>query len=434
MYFIFTQDCNFIFKDIKNVQSPFQDSIDRTTTPRMPWHDVAGCVIGAAARDMARHFIQRWNYVKTKKVRNNKKYPFLLPKTYKEYSISRFNTNSYSCCNVQVLRSVANWSAGISKTESSIHEAMKHLIKTSKHYIYIENQFFISNIDDNSVVKNEIAQCIYERIVQAWVKKENFKVYIFLPLIPGYEGQYGKPSGVLLHAITHFNNASINGLIRKLTDSLIDSSNYLCFFGLRTWGELNNRLVTELIYVHSKLLIVDDEACIIGSANINDRSLLGNRDSEISLFIRDTQYVNGVMNKNPCQVGKFSSTLRKRLFREFLGEFPTTNNTQTITLDISDPCSDEFYKQILLKYAKQNTKIYDKVFRVIPCDHVQNFEQLKEYQKQKCLNQQNPSEAKIELSKTKGYIVLYPKKFLCFEKLTPSIGTKENLLPTSLWT
>jgi phospholipase D1/2 len=405
----------------------------------MPWHDVAGCVIGAAARDMARHFIQRWNYIKTKKVRNNKKYPFLLPKTYKDYSIPRFNFNSnYSNCNVQVLRSVANWSAGVSKTENSIHEAMKHLINTSKHYIYIENQFFISNIDDNSVVKNEIAQCLYERIMRAWHKKENFKVYIFLPLIPGYEGQYGKPSGVLLHAITHFNNASINGLIRKLTDSLIDPSTYLCFFGLRTWGEMNGRLVTELIYVHSKLIIVDDEACIIGSANINDRSLLGNRDSEIALLVRDTQYVNGVMNKKACQVGRFSSTLRKRLFREFLGDYPTqspaSNHSLPTTLDINDPCSEEFYKKNLLKHAKHNTKIYDKVFRVIPCDHVQNFEQLKVYQKGKCLNQQNAIEAKSELSTIKGYIVLYPKKFLCFEKLTPSIGTKENLLPTSLWT
>jgi phosphatidylserine/phosphatidylglycerophosphate/cardiolipin synthase-like enzyme len=437
--------CNFVFKDIKNVHSPFQDSIDRTSTPRMPWHDVAGCVMGAAARDIARHFIQRWNYIKKKKVRNNKKYPFLLPKTYvaPKYSIPRLLVNDSSMCHVQVLRSVSTWSAGISKTENSIHEAMKHLIRTSKHYIYIENQFFISNVNDSSVVRNEIAQCLYERIVRASENKENFKVYIFLPLIPGYEGQYGKPSGVLLHAITHYNNESINGLIRKLADSSVDSSKYLCFFGLRTWGELNNRLVSELIYVHSKLIIADDKSCIIGSANINDRSLLGNRDSELSLYIRDTQYVTGIINKEPCQVGRFTSSLRKRLFREFLGEFshstatPTSSNSQISPgspLDLTDPCSDEFYTSVLLKYAKSNTEIYDKIFRVIPCDRVHTFEQLKEYQKVKWLNKDNQAEAKCELGQIKGFIVLYPKKFLCFEKLTPSIGTKEKLLPTTLWT
>jgi len=42
---------------------------------------------------------------------------------------------------------------------------------------------------------------------------------------------------------------------------------------------LNKIPVTEIIYVHSKLMIVDDKKVICGSANINDRSLLGNRDS-----------------------------------------------------------------------------------------------------------------------------------------------------------
>lgn len=40
--------------------------------------------------------------------------------------------------------------------------------------------------------------------------------------------------------------------------------------------------MTELIYIHSKLIIVDDKILICGSANINDRSLLGSRDSEVN--------------------------------------------------------------------------------------------------------------------------------------------------------
>ena len=30
----------------------------------MPWHDVASVVYGAAARDVGRHFIQRYNFTK----------------------------------------------------------------------------------------------------------------------------------------------------------------------------------------------------------------------------------------------------------------------------------------------------------------------------------------------------------------------------------
>jgi len=40
------------------------DMIDRTMTPRMPWHDIHSAVFGKPARDVARHFIQRWNFTK----------------------------------------------------------------------------------------------------------------------------------------------------------------------------------------------------------------------------------------------------------------------------------------------------------------------------------------------------------------------------------
>lgn len=51
----------------------------------------------------------------------------------------------------------------------------------------------------------------------------------------------------------------------------------------------NRRL---MIYVHSKMAIFDDEYIIVGSANINDRSLSGNRDTEIAMG-----------GYQPCHVG-----------------------------------------------------------------------------------------------------------------------------------
>lgn len=48
----------------------------------MPWHDVGVCAQGAAARDVARHFIHRWNCTKLEKAKNNPSYPYLLPKSY----------------------------------------------------------------------------------------------------------------------------------------------------------------------------------------------------------------------------------------------------------------------------------------------------------------------------------------------------------------
>lgn len=45
-----------------------------------------------------------------------------------------------------MVRSVGRWSAG-TKTESSTHQAYCDLIQDSKHFIYIENQFFCSGLE-----------------------------------------------------------------------------------------------------------------------------------------------------------------------------------------------------------------------------------------------------------------------------------------------
>lgn len=66
--------------------------------------------------------------------------------------------------------------------------------------------------------------------------------------------------------------------------------------------------MTEVIYVHSKLLIVDDKHTIIGSANFNDRSMEGDRDSEFCLKFTDTDETD------------FAKSLRIRLWSRFIGE------------------------------------------------------------------------------------------------------------------
>ena len=56
----------FIGKDYTNpyiadppeLEKPFEDYLDRGRQPRMPWHDIGCVVVGEAARDLARHFIQ----------------------------------------------------------------------------------------------------------------------------------------------------------------------------------------------------------------------------------------------------------------------------------------------------------------------------------------------------------------------------------------
>ena len=70
-----------------------------------------------------------------------------------------------------------------------------------------------------------------------------------------------------------------------------------------------------MVYVHSKLIIVDDNRTIIGSANINDRSMLGERDAEIAFLVEDQEFEESKMNGQPYACGKFSGRTRKRLMK-----------------------------------------------------------------------------------------------------------------------
>lgn len=113
---------------------------------------------------------------------------------------------------------------------------------------------------------------------------------IVLPLLPGFEGDVAGSTGNALRLITHWNYASIcraeNSIIQRLLKfGIKNPSEYISFHSLRNHAVLNGAPITELIYVHSKLMIVDDKTVIIGSANINDRSLIGKRDSEVSSMV-----------------------------------------------------------------------------------------------------------------------------------------------------
>lgn len=73
-----------------------------------------------------------------------------------------------------------------------------------------------------------------------------------------------------------------SSIFQLLSDLPIDINDYIYFVGMRNhglFGKDKNVPKTEIIYVHSKFMVVDDKFMIIGSANINDRSLLGSRDS-----------------------------------------------------------------------------------------------------------------------------------------------------------
>jgi phospholipase D1/2 len=132
-------------------------------------------------------------------------------------------------------------------------------------------------------------------------------------------------------------NRHKTSIFQLLKDLPIDVNDYIHFVGTRNhglFGENKNTPKTEIIYIHSKLMIVDDRFMIIGSANINDRSLLGSRDSELAMVIEDP---NGSVGKG--SIFEF----RCSIFLEHFGMGP-------------ESCADlNSYWKKLIEYSRKNT-------------------------------------------------------------------------------
>ena len=408
----------FLGGDRTELDHPMDDYVNRSHIPRMPWHDIGCLFTGPPARDVAKHFIQRYNSVNPCWWMMWDCHKLYIEDTdyFTAYAIPNPSTHNVR---IQVLRSVDKWSAGQTH-EASIYNAYLHAIKNAKHFIYIENQFFISSQPGTFLhVSNQILSTMADRIVRAYQNNEDFHMVVVMPLKPEFPGQWETDSGKDLRSVSYWNYLTIysgeDSLYNRLKEKKIPQSDihrYFTVYGLRTHATLNGNLVTEIIYVHSKLMVVDDRMVIIGSANINDRSMLGNRDSEVAIIIEDTDMINGKMKGQPFQVGKFSHSLRCHLMREHLGLLDK-GKYEVSGLKVEDPLANNFHPDVW-KIAEENSLIYERVFRgrIDPTNQVWNLKDLANWRSFLGLADIDPDEALTELRKIRGRLVFYPVMFL----------------------
>ena len=341
--------------------------------------------------------------------------------------------------NVQVLRSASKWSVGIGKKENSILQGYYQLIDNAQHYLYIENQFFVSRAFNeeeraeceyalSDVVENLIAYHIRKRIERAYYKKEKFRVFIFIPLLPGFAGE-PESSGTLQIILKHtYAGISRNhgmSIIEQLYKIMGDEwKNYIGFYSLRGHGLVKGEPKTELIYIHSKLMIVDDTTVILGSANINDRSMLGTRDSEYAVIIKEKTSRKTKMDGKDYQAANFAYTFRVNLFAEHLGVDPKNSI-------LADPLSDEFL-HLVQNTAHNNTEIYRELWGCYPDDQYLTFKDLKNHKplsKEELLEKYNKKKDGII-----GHAVEFPLHFLENENLGIDFFSVENLVPEKNFT
>ncbi|EUB58483.1 Phospholipase D2 [Echinococcus granulosus] len=493
---------NWLFKDADELQIPEEDRINRNEIPRMPWHDVGCVVTGSVVSDFARHFIQRWNATRLRKVkrrRGNNKLPIppmLLPsppcEPWKQMGIAAVSGRRHAHqAQMQALRSASRWSLVVNRgggtggendfayepnnlnitpqfTERSIHNAYIEAIRSSEHYIYIENQFFVSWLNEKTMehdiqsansnnntgpagleselqpclVKNTINQALYDRILRAYREKSPFRVYIILPLLPGFAGDAGsRDKGTSIHCELLFIRKSLfhgpTALIPRLRFFIPNPKDYISVCGLRTYDTWpDSRLTTEFIYVHSKLMIVDDRKLIIGSANINDRSMLGYRDSELALVAEDVPEMGTLQEAmfagEKVFVGSAARRLRKSLMAEHLGVLTKESREHTDWNHelLNDPVCDEFYHNVWCRIAESNMKLFDEVFSCVPSNNMDSFAKVDVIRGVEPLYKRDPKKAKELVQGIHGHVVCFPDEFLCEEDLSPPQVSKENVLVT----
>jgi len=280
-------------------------------------------------------------------------------------------------CKTTIVRSYSQWSAGLSETEDGIHEAYKQLIQESRHYIYMENQFFVSACGDNdNVIGNTIANNLFSRIMKAVANEEKFRIVVTMPLVPGMTGAIKGDGMSGIGCVMYFQFRTIsrggNSLFERLRRHGVDPDEYIFFTGLRTHQEFKNTIETEMVYIHSKLMIIDDRKTVIGSANINDRSMAGYKDSEICMIVEDTLHVDSTMDGRPYRAGPFSYNLRMKTWGDNMGL-----KAEDFGI-MEDPLSDEFWERFK-GLARNNTRLYEKAFPgLIPSNRITKLSQMNE--------------------------------------------------------
>ena len=255
--------------------------------------------------------------------------------------------------------------------------------------------------DAQTGLLNEIGEALANRIGRAIDEKRPFHVYMILPVHP--EGALNVLN--IMHQVTLTMQSLVfgeNSLIKRIQKRMAlrdlldrkvsreealtrielkdsegqpvyeqqDWRRYLTLLNLRTWESLKGRVVTEQIYVHSKLLIADDRVAILGSANINDRSLQGERDSELAVIVRDSTPAQAMLD-GKCQhtVSKAIHQLRVDLWKKHFGLSMTNSSgispAAALTQYLVQPAAAETWRAIQER-ARLNSRFYDESFDFIP--------------------------------------------------------------------
>ncbi|KAH1266826.1 Phospholipase D delta [Glycine soja] len=320
-----------------------------TRVPRQPWHDLHCRIDGPAAYDVLINFEQRW-----RKATKWKEFAILFKKSsqWHDDALIRIERISWILSpsgaatlkdksddytvpeddplvwvsseddpenwHVQIFRSIDSGSlkgfpkrvdVALSQTKAFKQHTFKRSDLLNTLFILKTNTSLDHRADN--LIPMELALKIASKIRA----KERFAVYIVLPMWPEGDPKTGAMQEILFwqgQTMQMMYDAVARELkSMQLTD--VHPQDYLNFYCLGNREHFNEDSSSTngaqvstaykyrrfMIYVHAKGMIVDDEYVIIGSANINQRSMAGTKDTEIAMGAYQPHYTWSAKKRHP---------------------------------------------------------------------------------------------------------------------------------------
>ncbi|MCA0871043.1 phospholipase D-like domain-containing protein [Seohaeicola saemankumensis] len=246
------------------------DDPEHDREARETWQDIAVRVSGCVAGDISDHVASCWNRNRLRVQALDREQARHAPPQGRAPAArnSSIEGGGQSDCEavpqgIRLLRtmSVQKRRVGLrfapATTVNEIEQAHIAAISAARQAIYAETQYFRSKI-------------IAEALARAALNNPNLNLVMILPAAPeeiAFEDQLRLPermgeylqSECLRTIMEAFGpRASVLSPVRRVEGTS------------RSRDQLHG---AEIIYVHSKVLIVDDSQCIVGSANLNGRSM-----------------------------------------------------------------------------------------------------------------------------------------------------------------
>lgn len=269
------------------------------------WHDVSVQLEGPAAGDAAEHFRRLWNaalplYRDTARqwMKGGDRRLTLDPLDMMPSPTQLPPALPDGSARVQLLRTLSRrrhspFATGPQPQVRELMAAHRRLILSARRLLYIEAQFFRHGRAAGW-------------IIAAARRNPGLQVVILLPQAPddvAFDGGGSNPA----HRHGEWLQARALGRLRRVLGDRLA----LCSLGRQAAPTPEEREHAEdgatafgsgIIYIHSKLLIADDQAALVSSANINGRS-----------FAWDSEF--GLLWQDPKAIAAF----RRRLWRQLLG-------------------------------------------------------------------------------------------------------------------